>query len=70
MLPPPPPRERALPRRDVSAQVLDRIRAGLSQWRLTSSLAEIGLGPTAGETVTVIPTDNWPGDATVGTELI
>lgn len=68
--PPPPPRERTLPRRDVSAQVLDRIRVGLSQWRLTSSLAEIGLGPTADETVTVIPTDNWPGDATVGTELI
>lgn len=60
----------AAPRRDASTQMIDRIRAGLSQWRLTSQLAEIGLSPSAGETVSVIPPDNWPGDATLGTELI
>ena len=49
--------------------VIDKLRAGLAQLRVINPLAEY-VAPTVPQTLVVIPTDPWPGDASIGTELV
>lgn len=50
--------------------VIEKLRAGLAQLRLANPLSDISLGTGAPESLMVVPSDPWPGDTAVGTELI
>lgn len=53
-----------------SQGVIEKLRAGLAQLRLANPLGEIGLSGNAPESLLVVPSDPWPGDTAVGTELV
>lgn len=53
-----------------SGGMVNTLRASLSQWKITSALADFGIGSAANDALNVTVSDLWNGDATVGTALV
>lgn len=53
-----------------SSSIIEKLRAGIAQFRLANPLSDISLSGSAPESLMVVPSDPWPGDAATGTELV
>lgn len=52
------------------SNMVDKLREQLGHLRALNPLGVINLAAPPLESLAVVPTDNWPGDASIGTELV